>query len=153
MPGASMKKADILVALILVPLCLYVFYESGNWPQQALIGAPTLIPRGVALFLLIAAGVLLFRALTGRALELEKTLAAPDRRRVIFAALLTGGYAALVAYVGFLVTTFSYLLLFVRVAGEKRWVRLVAFAAAVPLAIYLIFATLLNVPLPPGVLR
>ena len=47
-----MKKADILVALMLVPICLYVFYESGKWPKQALIGAPTLIPWGVAFVLL-----------------------------------------------------------------------------------------------------
>jgi hypothetical protein len=40
MAGASMKKADILVSLIIAPICLYVFYESGNWPKQALIGAP-----------------------------------------------------------------------------------------------------------------
>ena len=150
MAGASMKKADILVALIIVPICLYVFYESGNWPKQALIGAPTLIPWGVATCLLVAAGVQFVRALTGRALTLEERLTGATRRRVIFAVLLTGGYAALVSYVGFLITTFLYLALFSLAAGERRWVRLIAFAVTVPIAIYLIFSTILNVPLPPG---
>ena len=153
MPGASMKKADILVSLIIVPICLYVFYESGNWPKQALIGAPTLIPWGVAACLLVAAGVQFVRALRGRALTLEERLTGSNRRRVIFAVLLTGGYAALVSYVGFLVTTFFYLALFGLAAGETHWVRLIAFAVAVPVAIYLIFATILNVPLPPGIFR
>jgi hypothetical protein len=153
MAGASMKKADILVALIIVPICLYVFYESGNWPKQALIGAPTLIPWGVATCLLVAVGVQFVRALRGRALTLEERLTGSNRRRVIFAVLLTGGYAALVSYVGFLVTTFFYLVLFGLAAGERRWVRLIAFAMAVPVAIYLIFATILNVPLPPGIFR
>jgi len=153
MAGASMKKADILVSLIIVPICLYVFYESGNWPKQALIGAPTLIPWGVAACLLVAAGVQFVRALRGRALTLEERLTGSNRRRVIFAVLLTGGYAALVSYVGFLVTTFFYLLLFGLAAGETRWVRLIAFAVAVPVTIYLIFATILNVPLPPGIFR
>jgi hypothetical protein len=153
MPGASMKKADILVSLIIAPICLYVFYESGNWPKQALIGAPTLIPWGVASCLLVAAGVQFVRALTGRALTLEERLTGPNRRRVLSAVLLTGGYAALVSYVGFLVTTFFYLVLFGLAAGERRWVRLIAFAMAVPVAIYLIFATILNVPLPPGIFR
>ena len=67
MARASMKKADILVSLILVPICLYVFYESGRWPKQALIGAPTLIPRGVSACLLLAAGLLLVQALRGKA--------------------------------------------------------------------------------------
>ena len=153
MTGASMKKADILVSLIIVPICLYVFYESGKWPKQALIGAPTLIPWGVAACLLVAAGVQFVRALRGRALTLEERLTGSNRRRVIFAVLLTGGYAALVSYVGFLVTTFFYLLLFGLAAGETHWVRLIAFAVAVPVAIYLIFATILNVPLPPGIFR
>lgn len=72
-PG-SMKKADILVALILVPMCSYVFYESTKWPKEALIGVPTLIPRGVAACLLFAAGMLFVRAVTGRALLLEDRL-------------------------------------------------------------------------------
>ena len=151
MAGASMKKADILVALIIVPICLYVFYESGKWPKQALIGAPTLIPWGVAICLLVAAGVQFVRALSGRALTLEERLTGATRRRVILAVLLTGGYAALVSYVGFLITTFLYLVLFGLAAGERRWIRLIAFAVTVPIVIYLIFATILNVPLPPGI--
>ncbi len=153
MAHASMKKADILVALILVPVCLYVFYESGKWPKQALIGAPTLIPWGVAVSLLFAGGMLLVRALTGRAFLLEEKLVGENRRRVIFVALLTGGYASLVTYVGFLITTFLYLLFFALVVGEKRWLRLTLFAALVPVAIYFVFATALNVPLPAGWFR
>ncbi len=153
MASASMKKADILVALILVPICLYVFYESLKWPKQALIGAPRLIPWGVAICLLIAAGMQFIGALAGRSLMLEERLTGGSRRRVISAVLLTGGYAAVVSYVGFLITTFLYLLLFGLAAGERRWVRLVLFSALVPIAIYLIFDTALNVPLPPGLFR
>jgi putative tricarboxylic transport membrane protein len=153
MAGASMKKADILVALIIVPICLYVFYESGNWPKQALIGAPTMIPRGVAAFLLVGAAVLFMRAVRGRALRLEEKLVGTDRRRVIAGAVLTGAYAILLSYVGFLITTFLYFLLFGLVVGERRLLRLVLFAVLVPIAIYLIFSTILNVPLPPGIFR
>ncbi len=151
-PG-SMKKADILVALILVPMCSYVFYESTKWPKEALIGVPTLIPRGVAACLLFAAGMLFVRAITGRALLLEDRLAGANRRRVISAALLTGAYAFTVSWVGFLITTFFFLLLFGLVVGERRWLRLILFSVTVPVAIYLIFATTLNVPLPPGFFR
>lgn len=148
-----MKKADILVALILVPICLYVFYESGKWPKQALIGAPTLIPWGVAICLLLAAGMQLVRAVAGQSLTLEERLVGDNRRRIIFAALLTGTYAALVSYVGFLITTFFFLFLFGVVVGERHWLRLILFAAIVPVAIYFIFATTLNVPLPSGWFR
>ncbi len=153
MARISMKKVDILVALILVPVCAYVFYESTRWPKQALIGAPTLIPRGVSAFLLLASGMLMLRALTGRSLDLEAALSGADRRRVGLCALLTGAYAAVVAYVGFLVSTFLYLLFFGLIVGERRLRRLVLFALLVPIVIYLIFSTILNVPLPEGWFR
>jgi multisubunit Na+/H+ antiporter MnhE subunit len=66
---------------------------------------------------------------------------------------LTGGYAFIVTWAGFLITTFSFLFLFGLIVGERRWVRLVLFAAVVPVVIYLIFAATLNVPLPPGFFR
>lgn len=153
MAHVSMKKVDILVALILVPICLYVLYESGKWPKEALIGAPTLIPRGVATCLLIAAGMLFVRAMTGRALMLKERLVGADRRRVISVVLLTGAYAFILSYVGFLMTTFFFLLLFGLVVGERRWLRLTLFSVTVPVAIYLIFAATLNVPLPPDFFR
>jgi hypothetical protein len=153
MPRVSMKKADILVPLILIPICLYVFYESSRWPKEALIGAPTLIPRGVAACLLLAGGLLLVQALRGKSNELEAPLVGGDRRRVLLIGLLTGGYAAVVAYAGFLISTFFYLLFFGLVLGERRLLRLLLFALLVPIAIYLVFSTLFNVPLPEGWLR
>ena len=153
MAHVSMKKADILVSLILVPICTYVFYESGRWPKEALIGAPTLIPRGVSACLLLAGGLLLVKALRGRAKELETPLVGANRRRVLLIGLLTGAYAAIVAYVGFLISTFAYLLLFGLIVGERRLPRLLLFASFVPIGIYLVFSTFFNVPLPEGWLR
>ncbi len=153
MDRVSMRKADILVALILVPICLYVFYESAKWPKEALIGAPTLIPRGVSACLLLAGGLLLVRALRGKADELETPLVGANRRRVMLIGVLTGAYAAVVAYAGFLISTFIYLFLFGLVVGERRLPRLLLFAILVPIAIYLVFSTFFNVPLPEGWLR
>ncbi len=52
MPHVSMKKIDILSALCLIPICIYVFYESGRWPILPDLGSPAWIPRGVAVLLL-----------------------------------------------------------------------------------------------------
>jgi putative tricarboxylic transport membrane protein len=153
MPPVSMKKADIVAAVLLLPLCLYVFYESGRWPVPPDMGNPAWIPRGVAVFLLGAIGRLLLRALQGRALTLAAPLTAADRTRVLWVAVLTGAYVGLLERVGFLATTTAYLLAFAVVLGERRWARLVAFAVVVPVAIYLLFDVTLNVPLPRGWLR
>ena len=155
MTHLSMKKGDIIATLVIVPICLYVFYESGKWPIIDLtgIGSPSFIPRGVAACLLFAAGMLLFRALRGRALMLESKLEGANLRRISAAALLTGAYVFVVERVGFISTTFLYMLFFVWVLGERRWLRLVMFALLVPAVAYVIFSTILHVPLPRGWFR
>jgi hypothetical protein len=155
MTNLSMKKGDIIATLVIVPICFYVFYESGKWPAAELIGigSPSFIPRGVATCLLFAAGMLLFRALRGRALMLESKLEGANLRRISAAALLTGAYVVVVERVGFISTTFLYMLFFVWVLGERRWLRLVMFALLVPAVAYVIFSTILHVPLPRGWFR
>jgi hypothetical protein len=150
MANLTMKKADIIAVAIVIPICLYVFYESVKWPVPALIGRPFVIPRGVATFLLVAAFLLLYRAMKGRALDLEKRLEGADLWRVIGAAVLTFGYLFVVERIGFFGTTLLYMLLFALVLGERRWPRLVLFAILVPLVAYVLFSTALHVPLPRG---
>jgi putative tricarboxylic transport membrane protein len=153
MPSVSLKRVDIAAAVFLVPICLYVFYESGRWPILPDMGSPAWIPRGVAAILLGAAILLLWKALTGRSLSLESRLAPTDRTRVLWVAALTGVYVLVVEYLGFIATTAPYMFGFTLVLGEQRWLRLALFAVVVPLATYLLFNTALNVPLPRGWLR
>ena len=150
MANLTMKKADIIAVAIVIPICLYVFYESAQWPVRALIGRPFIIPRGVATLLVVAALLLLYRAVTGRSSPLENPLAGADLRRVIGAAVITFGYLFVVERIGFFGTTVLYMLLFALVLGERRWRRLVLFAILVPLVVYIVFSTALHVPLPRG---
>jgi putative tricarboxylic transport membrane protein len=153
MPSVSLKRGDITAAVLLVPICLYVFYESGRWPILPDMGSPAWIPRGVAAILLGAALLLLWKALTGRSLSLESRLARTDRTRVLWVAALTGAYVIFVERIGFIATTAPYMFGFALVLGERRWARLALFAVVVPLATYLLFNTALNVPLPRGWFR
>ena len=153
MANLTMKKADIIAAAIVIPICLYVFYESGKWPVPALLGRPFIIPRGVATFLCLTALLLLYRALKGRALELEKRLEGADLRRITGTAVLTFGYLFVVERIGFLGTTFVYMLFFVWVLGERRWFRLALFGILVPVVVFTIFSTALHVPLPRALLE
>ena len=150
MSNLTMKKADIIAVVIVIPICLYVFYESTKWPVPALLGRPFVIPRGVATFLLVAVSILLYRALAGRSLPLESPLKGADLRRVSLVAVLTFGYLPIVGRIGFVGATFLYMLLFAWVLGERRWPRLVFFAILVPLVVYALFSTALHVPLPRG---
>jgi len=153
MPPLSLKKVDIITALLLLPICLYVFYESGKWPILPDMGNPAWIPRGVAVCLLVAALLLLVRALQGRSLTMPSRLEGADRARVLWVAALTGAFVIVVERLGFITAAVPYMFGFGLVLGERRWVRLALFAVVVPVAIYLLFDTALNVPLPRGWFR
>lgn len=153
MANLTMKKADIIAVVIVIPICLYVFYESTKWPVPALLGRPFVIPRGVAAFLLVAVGILLYRAVKGQAFPLESPLVGADLRRVSLTAVLTFGYLPLLERIGFIGTTFLYMLLFAWVLGERRKPRLILFAIIVPLVMYTLFSTALHVPLPRGLIE
>jgi hypothetical protein len=150
MTNLTMKKADLIAAAIALPVCLYVFYESTKWPVVALLGRPFIIPRGVAVMLLIAAGMLAYRALRGRAFPIEVPLVGENRRRVSLVTMLTFGFLFFVERLGFFVTASLFLMLFIVVLGERRYVRVVLFALLVPLAIFTLFSGVLHVPLPRG---
>ena len=153
MPVISLKKVDIVASLLMIPIVVWVFYESARWPIPPDMGNPRWIPCGVALCLLVAALLLLGRALMGRSLTLPGRLEGADRSRVLWVAALTGGYVIVVERIGFIATTAPYLFGFALVLGERRWLRLALFAVVVPVATYLLFDTALNVPLPRGWFR
>lgn len=153
MPPVSMKKIDIISALVVIPLCVYVFYESGRWPILPDLGNPAWIPRGVAAILFGAALLLLGKAFSGRSLTLPGRLQGADRARVLWVAVLTGIYVVAIDRLGFITGTIPYLFGFSLALGERRWMRLIVFAAAVPVATYLVFDRFLNVPLPRGLFR
>lgn len=153
MSRVSMRTIDILSALCLIPVCLYVFYESGRWPMLPDLGNPAWIPRGVAVLLSGAALLLLGKALTGRSLTLPGRLAGADRARVLWVAALTGVYVVIIERLGFMTATAPYLFGFCLALGERRWMRLILFSVVVPVATYLVFDRALNVPLPRGLFR
>jgi putative tricarboxylic transport membrane protein len=153
MSPVSMQKVDVLAALCLIPVCVYVFYESGRWPILPDLGSPAWIPRGVAVLLFCAALILLGKALTGRSLTLPGRLAAADRSRVLWVAALTGVYVVVIERLGFMAATAPYLFGFCLALGERRWGALILFSVVVPVATYLIFDRALNVPLPRGLFR
>lgn len=153
MARVSMKSVDIISAVVLIPTCAWVFYESGQWPILPDLGNPAWIPRGVAALLLGAAVLLLAKALGGGSLTLPGRLQGGDRARVLWVAALTAVWVLVIERVGFITATAPYLFGFVVALGERRWLRVALFAVVVPVVTYLVFDRTLNVPLPRGLFR
>jgi putative tricarboxylic transport membrane protein len=62
------------------------------------------------------------------------------------------GFALVLERLGFLLTTFLLMVLLLRAIEAQRWPKVIVVALATALISYAIFAWLLGVPLPPGVL-
>jgi len=59
-------------------------------------------------------------------------------------------YALAIDFAGFIITTFAFLVLWMRIIEGIGWVRILSISIAVTAILYLIFAYFLEVPLPSG---
>ena len=72
------------------------------------------------------------------------------RRRVLYALVLSFGYAALLNVLGFTLTSILALFLFFVIFGERRWLIVVPMAVLVPVVTKLVFYKFFMLELPPG---
>lgn len=78
----------------------------------------------------------------------------PDRTwlRPLLGVVAFGLYAFLIAYAGFILTTFIFIILWMWIIESIPWRQIVLVSIAVTLVLYLIFGYFLEVPLPSGFL-
>lgn len=143
-----MRKVDIVTSVLLLALAGYVYQEAARFPAAADTLGPEFFPKLVAGLLAAFAAGILFFAVTAKSNE-----AAPDLPTqpliIIMAALVL--YIAALPHAGFLVTTPVFLTIagFVIADSIQFWWKKVAISSAITTgALYYLFATLLNVPLP-----
>ncbi len=87
-----------------------------------------------------------------RGLQLKSfTFKVPGVEKLLTAFGLLAAYAILLAYGGFIVTSFVFCVCFSRLLGEKRISRLIIFSASAVLILYGIFLYGLEILLPRGV--
>ena len=121
-------------------------------------GFPLLLGLG---FLGAGAGLLVKTVLTARRpadsvdalldLEDEEDDGPANRPRLVLGASAVVAYVLLLPYAGFLLTTAVFLAAMIRLQGGARPRAFVAMVVGFPTAVWLLFAVVLNVPLPSGV--
>jgi hypothetical protein len=62
-------------------------------------------------------------------------------------------YALVIERLGFLLATFFFLIIWMRLIERIRWGRLISISVGTTAGLYLIFVFFLEVPLPPGFLK
>ena len=148
-----MRRVDLLIGVGL--LAFAVFYGQQSFLIRRGFASdrlgPAFFPRLLALTLGVLAVLLIVRALAGR----SDPSRPPPIRGGIFAGVLglMLAYALLMPRLGFLLATPALLGGVIWLLGVRRWPTLVAAAAGITAALYVIFGRALHVLLPMGPLR
>ena len=113
---------------------------------------PGFLPFGLAICLIILSLVLIIKSWKG-----DVSLAPfwPHRTwlRPLLGMVFLIFFALVVQWVGFLITTFVFLIIWMGVIERIRWRAIVSISVGTTVALYLIFRLFLEVPLPTGFLR
>ena len=110
---------------------------------------PGFLPFGLAIVLIILSLILIFSKLK------KGTAAAPfwphrSWLRPLLGVAILIFFALVVERVGFLITTFIFLVIWMGVIERVRWLTIISISVGTTAALYLIFALFLDVPLPMG---
>jgi hypothetical protein len=113
---------------------------------------PGFLPFGLAIVLIILSLFLIFS-------KWKKGIAStpfwPHRTwlRPLLGVAILIFFALVVEWVGFLITTFIFLMIWMGVIERVRWRTIMSISIGTTAALYLIFVLLLDVPLPLGFLK
>jgi putative tricarboxylic transport membrane protein len=117
---------------------------------------PGFFPVGIGAFLCAVAVLFLLATLRGRfaiaAADSAPAMPRDARQRVIATAAGLVGFCLLLPWIGYPLAAFGFVALLLRRLGGGRWLGVLAFAFISAAASYYLFAVLLGVPLPGGVL-
>jgi putative tricarboxylic transport membrane protein len=147
-------RSDIAVAAILLALAGYIFLAASALPfGTARVPQTAFFPKTLAVLLAILSLVVLAQALAGKRATFDADKIGPAGWCRIGASLATLiGFALVLQPLGFLLSTFLLMVCLLRAIEAQSWGKVIAVALATSLLTYGLFAWLLGVPLPAGVL-
>jgi len=149
-----MKRPDLIAAAALAGLAGFVLFESRKLTFGSFRAPQTgFFPRVLGILLVLLALGELVRALRLSAPGPSREKIAGEAWVRLGAALVTMvGFALVLERLGFLLATFILMVLLLRAIEASRWSKVFLVAALTSLLTYGLFAWLLGVPLPAGIL-
>ena len=149
-----MKRLDLIAAAGLAGLAGYILFESRKLAFGSLRVPQTgFFPRALGILLVLLALGELLRALrlSEPVLSMEK-IAGEGWIRIGATLATMLGFALVLEWLGFLLATFLLMVLLLRAIEAPRWPKVFVVALVTALLSYGLFAYLLGVPLPAGIL-
>ena len=150
----NLRKSNIAVALLLAGLAGWLFLQANKLNFGTMrVPQTAFFPKVLASLLLVFTVLLLVQSLRERESSERSEKIEPEGWFRIGATLATLiGFAFVLEWLGFLLSTFLLMVLLLRAIEPQNWLRVLAIALATSVSAYLIFAWLLNIPLPAGIL-
>lgn len=149
-----MRRSTIAASLILAGVAGLILLEASRLTFGSVRVPQTgFFPSILAILLLLFSIALLLqtrRRAVGASHEPSINSEGWIRISTTLAAML--GFALLLEKLGFVLSTFIVMLLLLRVIEAQQWSRVIALALFTALLSYFLFAWVLNIPLPAGVL-
>src|SRR5215212_3227837 len=142
------RPGDVIAGVVLWSIAALVWWQSTSWPTAAdVAGNPVILPRVLAGIMVLAGLVLIL----GRRPPPEEAEESGGHRpsHALLAVGATAALGVLLEPLGLIPAGILYVLVLQRIVGAP-WRTAVPFAVATPVAIWLVFATALHVPLPSG---
>jgi putative tricarboxylic transport membrane protein len=145
-----MTRADRIWGMVIL-LFGGVYLVEGIRIPPAAIGdplGPRTFPTVLGVVLLVCGAILLCRPQRRKAAVIERKLFVP----VMLLAGLLVAYALSLAWLGYPLATFLFMIIAARMMGERSLAWSLPIAGGFSVGIYLVFTRLLMIPLPPGLL-
>ncbi len=152
-----MREDDRACSLILLGIAIATcvgasMHEVGTFDNPG----PGLFPMvlgavlGVLSLIILVGGIMAKRAAVQEAAACER--GAIYSKEALYVVVALVGYGLLLVPLGFIVTTFAVFAAMLRFVTDQKWAVVLGGAVILAIGSYVIFDTLLGVPLPQGVL-
>jgi putative tricarboxylic transport membrane protein len=150
-----MRKADAIVALIILAIGILVLYDAVG---LGIFGWTTSGPEAGMYIGLLGTGVTVGSLLILGQTFLKWRKRAPNKpfiipgglKPVLYVSVPAAVMVLLTEFIGIYIAAGLYLAVYMRWIGSHRWITVAAVAILVPLVSYLVFERIFLIPLPKG---
>ena len=143
------RKLDVIIAVVFILGSAYVYWLTYSLPPpiQENAPGPDLYPRIVLIAMAIFA-VLLLAGRLSRKMEVESKKVTLKKKALFISIGITFLYVILLPFLGFLIDSFIYIFVMIKMRSKGIILPLLSSAGAVT-CFYVLFAILLDIRLPP----
>ncbi len=144
-----LKNADIIIAIVILGLCGFLYRLIMDFPPPLLRNTPgpAYFPKLVVIGLASLSLILLVKEISGRSQYLS---ALKWNKHVLIAMGVAMGYVLLVPFAGYFLATFLFLICWIKVLENRGWLSVIAASVTFLVLVYAFFYKTLRVALPLG---